>query len=568
MDLKKNNKKILKIIWMIYALGSIVLVLYLANKLVCSDIMKVSNRVILNDNWDVTINDKVYKGVSLDNFAFDTLMKKDEVIMKTIVPDDYDFKEASICIPNRHTTVSMYVDGNLEYEYGKDRYENNKATGSGYLLVNFLEEYKGKNLRLEFTVTEDNAFSKIDEMWISEWENSYRYIITNNRLPLLMGCFLVVLGVMMTFVQIFAVVFSSKYRNVLFLSVFSICIGIWTLCYYDIMIMFSLPLYKVALMEYMTLFIAPLPIIGYMYGHVKEANSKVITCVYNVLFLVQAILTVLAIALHTTDTVHGAGMLKYFLVMFVVLLSFFAYVLFIRTKKNVMLSKFTNAGLITVLFCVFYEVASFIVSRHTKFNVPQIKGISSVGFAIFVGILVIDLYHRATMNMMEEHEKALLIKRAYTDELTKLHNRTYCSEYMRNISLDKNSKYTVIIFDLNGLKKINDTYGHLKGDELICYAAIVLEKTFASEGVVGRMGGDEFMAILETDDKSAIEKLLENFNENIKEVNEKKPELGLSISYGYATNSEVREGRSEKIYQLADERMYAYKQEVKKAMQG
>lgn len=158
MDLKKNNKKILKIIWMIYALGSIVLVLYLANKLVCSDIMKVSNRVILNDNWDVTINDKVYKGVSLDNFAFDTLRKKDEVIMETIVPDDYDFKEASICIPNRHTTVSMYVDGNLEYEYGKDRYENNKATGSGYLLVNFLEEYKGKNLRLEFTVTEDNAF--------------------------------------------------------------------------------------------------------------------------------------------------------------------------------------------------------------------------------------------------------------------------------------------------------------------------------------------------------------------------------------------------------------------------
>ena len=42
----------------------------------------------------------------------------------------------------------------------------------------------------------------------------------------------------------------------------------------------------------------------------------------------------------------------------------------------------------------------------------------------------------------------------------------------------------------------------------------------------------------------------------------------MSISYGYATNSEVREGRSEKIYQLADERMYAYKQEVKKAMQG
>ncbi|MEE1517016.1 MAG: GGDEF domain-containing protein, partial [Lachnospiraceae bacterium] len=198
----------------------------------------------------------------------------------------------------------------------------------------------------------------------------------------------------------------------------------------------------------------------------------------------------------------------------------------------------------------------------------QIKGVSSVGLTIFIGILVIDLYHRVTRNMMEEHEKALLIKRAYTDDLTKLHNRAYCSEHMRNLSIDKNSKYTIINFDLNGLKKMNDTYGHTKGDELICYAAIVLEKSFAKDGVVGRMGGDEFIAIIENDNIEFIEKLIETFKDNIKEVNEKKPDLGLSISYGYATNTELEGARYEKVYHVADERMYVYKQEVKKAMQG
>ena len=132
---------------------------------------------------------------------------------------------------------------------------------------------------------------------------------------------------------------------------------------------------------------------------------------------------------------------------------------------------------------------------------------------------MLDLYTRMTKSMMEEKEKELLIKRAYTDELTQLHNRTYCSEFMREISLVKQCKFTIINFDLNGLKQMTDTYGHTKGDELICYAALVLDKTFSTEGVVGRMGGDEFIVILETDNVEHIEELIGKLNDNIKEVN-------------------------------------------------
>ncbi|MBQ5851005.1 MAG: diguanylate cyclase, partial [Lachnospiraceae bacterium] len=80
--------------------------------------------------------------------------------------------------------------------------------------------------------------------------------------------------------------------------------------------------------------------------------------------------------------------------------------------------------------------------------------------------------------------------------------------------------------------------------------------------------GDEFIAIIENDNIEFIEKLIKTFKDNIKEVNEKKPDLGLSISYGYATNTELEGARYEKVYHVADERMYVYKQEVKKAMQG
>ena len=562
MSESKKSKKILRYLWLTYGLFSIFIVLYLIDDLVCKDIMEVSNRLVLNDNWNITINGTLYENQNLDEFIFGTVMHGDVVVLETIVPTDYEYKEACICIQNQHTVVSMYVDGELQYEYGHDRFSEDKATGSGFLLVNFGDEYKGKKLRLEYIVVEDAAFSKMDSFWISEWDNSFRYILTSNRLPLLMGSFLLVLGVMTTFIQIFAVTFSRKFRNVLLLSLFSVCIGIWTLCYYDIMMLLAIPLYKISLIEHMSLFLSPIPILGYMHSHVKETNSKRVLIIYKVLLTVQIILTVSAITLHTLNIMHGAKLLKYFLTLFVVHIVFVAYLLYKVSKSNAMMSKFTIIGLVTVVICISYEVISYILLRHMGY-VLMVKGVASVGLTIFIGLLIIELYNKVTRGMMEEKEKAILLKMAYTDELTKLHNRTFCSGYMRDISINKQCNYTIINFDLNGLKKVNDTYGHIKGDELICYAAIVLDKTFGAEGVVGRMGGDEFIAILETDNTKYINQLLDKFTENIREVNESKPDLGLSISYGYATSTEVKGESSEKIYQIADERMYDCKQKYK-----
>ena len=564
MENKTILKKLLKYIWIVYGLFSIFIVLYLIDGLVCKDIMEVSNRYDFADNWDVTINGAYHENVSLDDFTFDTVNKSDVITIERIVPDDFEYVQACLSLKVRHAAVTMYVDGELKFEYGHERYEEDKTTGAGNLLINFPDEYKGKELKIEYIVTEDNAFSRFDKMWLTEWENSTRYIVTNNRIPLLMGCFLLVLGVMVTFIQIFGITFSTKYSNIMLLAIFSICMGIWTLCYYDLMVVFAIPIHKISLMEHMALFIAPVPILGYMYTYIKAVNKKIINIIYQVLFVAQAVLTVMTIAFHIANFAHGAQMLKYFHVMYVIHLLFVIYVIYLNNKISTKASKVSILGLGLVAFCIFYELATYTVSRYTEVKMLQIKGVSSVGLTIFIGILVIDLYQKVTRNMMEEKEKELLVRRAYTDDLTKLHNRAFCTEHMRKLSIIDKSDYAIINFDLNGLKKMNDTYGHMKGDELICYAAIVLEQTFSAEGVVGRMGGDEFIAILPSADTGYIDELLVKFQENIEKINTQKHDLNLSISFGYATSKEVDGDSSEKVYHIADERMYAYKQKVKR----
>lgn len=73
----------------------------------------------------------------------------------------------------------------------------------------------------------------------------------------------------------------------------------------------------------------------------------------------------------------------------------------------------------------------------------------------------------------------------------------------------------MICFDLNNLKTVNDTYGHAKGDVLIRSAAEVIAETFESCGVVARMGGDGFVAVIGTADEEKLDAMMEDFMKNI-----------------------------------------------------
>lgn len=557
------NKNTLKIVWLIYALLSIVVIVYFADHLFCKDLDSSSGRLELNNNWDITINDKLYENVSLDSFRFKSVKKGSCIVMTTALPDNWDFEEAAIALHVRQSTVNMYADGELFYAYGQERNAIGKTVGSGIQLINISNEYKGSELRIVLNVTEDFAFSSFDEIWISEWNNCYRYILTENRLALFLGSFLVVFGLAVSLVSIFAVIYSRKYVNVLFLACFSIFMGLWTLCYHNIVIIFAIPTYSASLLEYMSLMMAPLPILGYMYSYVKELQNTKILLLYKLLFGVQIFLSVATIALHTTDIAHSAALLPYSQILFVIHSIFFTFVLLKNSNRNSRRKLLYTIGLVIILACIIYDLLIYVINRYAGLQLYNIKGVSSLGIITFIGILILDLAHDITLKMMEDHEKALLIKRAYTDELTQINNRTFCSEYMSKLQAEKDAAYTIIAFDLNDLKKNNDTYGHAKGDMLIKEAASVISGAFASSGVVGRMGGDEFIAIIPSNDMAQINSMIGNFENSIADSNEKNTDLNLSISYGFAFNTEVKTSDIEKVYQLADDRMYKHKKSYK-----
>jgi len=192
----------------------------------------------------------------------------------------------------------------------------------------------------------------------------------------------------------------------------------------------------------------------------------------------------------------------------------------------------------------------------------------------------------AIMDISEEKNKLEeLENHAYRDSLTQLYNRAYGMLTMESWLKEK-KKFSVIFADLDGLKYINDEFGHNDGDAYIANAAKHL-KTFSpsvaaginkhivkenhgesAETVVCRIGGDEFMVLAsDLSYDEVYSTMIRIFNNFQNDEYLKNKDYSYSISFGIATVDKENKLPASDILSVADERMYENKRMRKKERQ-
>lgn len=190
---------------------------------------------------------------------------------------------------------------------------------------------------------------------------------------------------------------------------------------------------------------------------------------------------------------------------------------------------------------------SKITERYAVFNVMQYVLI--VFFIILICCIIRIIYSWKKSD-----------RKIYTDSLTKCYSRAACLDLLEYLEENRRQRVGIIYMDLNRFKYVNDTYGHDKGDELLKIFAKVLAKTLGKEGFVGRMGGDEFIAILVDGSEDKIETLWKKVEEELVSAS-KKLEFDYLISSSYGVAFREKEGKESlnEILQRADKKMYEYK---------
>lgn len=156
----------------------------------------------------------------------------------------------------------------------------------------------------------------------------------------------------------------------------------------------------------------------------------------------------------------------------------------------------------------------------------------------------------------EKQREERLVRIAMTDELTRLFNRRSYEEDLAEYRINGlPNDFVIMSIDVNGLKKVNDTMGHAGGDELIRGAADCLVLAIASKGKVYRIGGDEFAAILRTEEPDLVCRDIENQVSNWYG----QYSHSISISIGYATYAGNENLDIHGLEKKADDEMYAAK---------
>jgi diguanylate cyclase (GGDEF)-like protein len=184
-----------------------------------------------------------------------------------------------------------------------------------------------------------------------------------------------------------------------------------------------------------------------------------------------------------------------------------------------------------------------------------------------------DSWERVQISILDITERKEVEEKlrymSFHDVLTGLYNRAYFEEELERLSGSRQYPVSIIACDLDGLKQINDEFGHDTGDKAIKAAARVLDLgTFRKEDVVARIGGDEFVIILPFVDLNKTPSILDRIIDSISQYNNSSLDDDLyrpiSLSLGHAVvekGEDLYEG-----YKSADRAMYASK--IKKKGRG
>ncbi len=225
-----------------------------------------------------------------------------------------------------------------------------------------------------------------------------------------------------------------------------------------------------------------------------------------------------------------------------------------RTIKNITIKSLINAPI--RIDNKLIGIISLDSSRNNIFGKNEMEIMQYIKEQVEIAIVKFKMYEK--IKFLSRH-----------DQLTGFINRNYFEEIFEQSSkLVKryNETFSLAVIDLDGLKTINDSYGHLAGDTLIAHFAQKLKQFFRDSDTFSRFGGDEFVALFISTGKNA---LVEKFNA-LKHHFEEEPlsfdNKKIICRFSYGLSSYPEEGNTfQELFKCADERMYRAKEQKKRS---
>lgn len=411
-----------------------------------------------------------------------------------------------------------------------------KNVGCNWVMIPVSEKDRGKQIRVVVTPVYKDVAGRNVDFYLGS-----RYVISAARIrgdlvDILLSALAIGVGFVFIIVSVFSWIQKRNKNSLLYLGIFSCFVGLWKIT--DIR---SAPLffpYNTMLLSQISLSalaLSVIPFLLFIYAQFKKKHKLL-----DVACVVSGVVIILQILLQLTGKMDLRESLK--LSHVAMGITAIAVVLAVADEwKNKEKRIWITFGFFLFLVAgVALDVILFYI-RGNSYRIMNTIAVLLAYVVVMGAISIVEMNQRATI-----------------DFATGLFNRSRCSEMIKKEEVIS-EELCLMMFDLKQLKKINDTFGHEAGDEMISRFADALRQNIPGRAFLGRYGGDEFIAVIKMCDEEMALKILSHLEDTVKQHNRLNGNVKLSYAAGYALSKEYPGCTMAMLLEKADNHMYQNK---------
>ncbi len=521
----------------------------------------------LSSGWSVQCGDKIYKDVTLADFSVGDTYKGEVITIINTTPAT-NIIAPTIMFKNSLASVDVCIDGEPVYSYGKEYSDAGEFVPKKYNMIALEDGTVPHELSISYTIPEKNTFNGIYPIYFGTKRELVHNFLQYHRLTIFIGGFFFIYSCLLFALGVFMFLYKKTDLSTFLSALVSLQLGVYCYAYNDIFCFISDKNYYFSILEYIVLFFIPLAFSVLLYS----SHPEIETTRQRIILAINILMPTCFILLHVLKLAHIEMFVipTQFLGVVDIMVIMPSLIAGMIKKHNEKAKSDTYTGLEpgNYLLLGFVIIMVFGILEIIRYNISRFKGTFGgesifanidyldLGMLFFIICLYIYYFLNGIDHMNAERVKAQLEGLAYTDALTGLANRAKCSQYHAAME----NPYAVVSLDLDKLKYVNDTLGHLEGDKMIKAFADILRESFIGASIIGRTGGDEFLVIFDNPAADICDKCIRALEKNLAAFNQKGERFTLSASTGYAYSNELQGGSFEDIYYLADTRMYEMKE--------
>ena len=450
-----------------------------------------------------------------------------------------------------HMEIFVYADGVLIYSLEKDGSIFGRTPGAMWNIMNLPVETQ--EVRVEMLQAYPSLSQQDVEFELGNAIIMQRSVVHNTIIDVCVCLSILIIGIALFFYWVMVFRHTNEQQELLYLGLFAWVFGTWAFGETQLAVfMFGHRAFW-SYMAFTCLMTMCLPFLMFVREFMETEDKYLHKWIAGYIVLE----TVVAQFLHLSGIagVKETVMFTIASIIFTMLYLFYAIVTAIQKKKNKRKIVANILGLMALVVTAIVDMSGYFT------NVSEANQLGKVGFLVYAVILGVETARIAQERVQENHKAEIYREMAHKDMPTGCFNRNaYAEDTSIGVEL---TGVQLIIFDLNNLKKCNDTKGHMAGDKYIADAAHMIQDVFQGLGKVYRIGGDEFCIIAKNVLEETVIERREALNKAVFEYRQKYSDWGFGIACGYATYDPDIDRDIEETRHRADLSMYENKKEIK-----